>query len=420
MEDKLKNILIIAYKFPPMGGIGTRRWAKFAKYFANTGYKVHILTIEYKKEEEINWFHDVKNNENIIIHRTKSGYPLWLMNLSKNMFISFVQKVCNFLLKKTFFYIDIAQNWGKYMIPEAKKIIKENYIKNVIVTNPPPSVSYMSTYLKLDLPFINLIQDFRDSWNDDIDYSYPSTLKFFWQKEKSAYMEWFVVNHSDYIVNVTKDITSRTKNKFKQYDNKFLTIYNGFDKDDIGNIDINIRPNTDKLKIIYAGGLGLGRIDAINLIFDFLLEQKEKILNKFEINIYTSYDKNNLDSKYNILFENKIVSFNALVPPKVIFKIINEHDYSLSINAPMYSYAFGTKIFDYMMMSKKIIHISDGGELSGILVEQNQYVSNYNKQEIANIFKSILLSTGNKSSVDYNKFDMYNLTQDYKRLIDEN
>jgi glycosyltransferase involved in cell wall biosynthesis len=415
----MQNILIIAYKFPPMGGIGTRRWAKFAKYFTKLGYKVHILTIEYKKEEEINWFHDIKDNENIIIHRIKSGYPLWLMNLSNNKLISFIQKSINFILKKTFFYIDIAQYWAKYMLPEAKNIIHKFNIKNVIVTNPPASVSYSATYLKIELPNINLIQDFRDSWNDDIDYVYPNTLKFFWQKEKSVYMEWFVVNHSDYIVNVTNDITNRTKNKFKQYEDKFLTIYNGFDQDDIKHIDVNIKSNTDKIKIIYAGGLGLGRIDAIKLIFDFLLEQKEKVLSQFEINIYTSFDKNNLDIKYNTLFEKKIVSFNALVPPKVIFKIINEHNYCLSINAPMYPYAFGTKIFDYMMMNKKIIHISNGGELSSILVEQNQHVSNYEKQEISSTFNSILSMAESISSVNYNKFDIYNLTQDYKRLINE-
>jgi hypothetical protein len=413
----MKNILIIAYKFPPMGGIGTRRWAKFAKYFTKLGYKVHILTIEYKKEEEINWFHDVKDNENIIIHRIKSGYPLWLMNLSSNKAISFVQKVCNFLLKKTFFYIDIAQNWAKYMIPEAKKIILDNDIQNVIVTSPTHSVAYYATYLKIDLPHINLIQDFRDNWNDDTPYSYPNTLKFFWQKEKSAYMEWFVVNHSDYIVNVTKDITNRTKNKFKQYENKFFTIYNGFDKDDIKHIDVNIKPNTDKIRIIYAGGLGLGRIDAIKLIFDFLLEQKEKILNQFEINIYTSFDKNNLDSKYNILFENKVISFNVLVPPKVIFKIINEHNYCLSINAPMYPYAFGTKIFDYMMMNKKIIHISNGGELSDILIRENQFVSNYAKQNVVELF-NLVLDNRNSTIVNYSKYNIEKLTKSYEELLE--
>jgi len=134
---KNKNILIIAYKFPPMGGIGTRRWAKFAKYLAKDGYKVYVLTINYKKIDKVNWLKDIENNENIIIHRIKSAYPLWLLSVSNNKYIAFIQKLLNFILKKTFFYIDIAQYWYKYMIPEAKNIINKYNINNVIVTSPP-------------------------------------------------------------------------------------------------------------------------------------------------------------------------------------------------------------------------------------------------------------------------------------------
>ena len=212
----MKEILVIAYKFPPMGGIGTRRWAKFAKYLAKDGYRVHILTINYNKIDNVNWLHDVEGNENIIIHRVNSGYPLWLMTLSSNRYLEWFQKVLNVILKRTFFYMDVAQNWAKYMLPEAKKIIKDNGIKNVIVTSPPHSIAYYASYLKIDLPHIQLIQDFRDNWNDDVPYEYPQTLKFFWQKEKSAYMEWFVVKYSDIIMNVTQDITDRVANKFKE------------------------------------------------------------------------------------------------------------------------------------------------------------------------------------------------------------
>jgi glycosyltransferase involved in cell wall biosynthesis len=412
------NILIIAYKFPPMGGIGTRRWAKFAKYLARKGYKVHILTIDYPKIDKVNWYHDIKDNDNIIIHKVKSGYPLWLMNLSSNRFISFIQKMINFLLKKTFFYIDIAQNWAKYMLPEAKKIILENNIINVIATNPPPSVSYISTYLKIELPYINLIQDFRDSWNDDIDYDYPKTLKFFWQKEKSVYMEWFVINHSDKIVNVTQDITKRIKKKFGIYKDKFVTIYNGFDRDDINNIKPYNKPikNNNKIKIIYAGGLGLGRIEAIKLIMDVLLMLDEKTLNRIELNIYTSYDKSKLDKKYYFLFEKKVVNFYEMVSPKEIYNIINEHDYCLSINSPIYPYAFGTKIFDYMMLNKKIIHISGDGELSRLLIKKGQFVANYNKEEIKNIIKKIL-NENTYSVINYDEFDIANLVKNFERLF---
>jgi len=413
----MKNIMIIAYKFPPMGGIGTRRWAKFAKYFARRGYKVHILTINYNTIDEINWLHDIEDNRDIIIHRIKSGYPLWLMNYSNIKAIAFIQKVINFLLKRTFFYIDIAQNWAKYMLPEAKKIIQENNIKNIIVTNPPPSVSYFSTYLKIELPYINLIQDFRDSWNDDIDYRYPNTIKFFWQKEKSVYMEWFVINHSDYIVNVTEDITQRVINKFKNYKDKFITIHNGYDRDDYPN-NLKKIDNQDKIKIIYAGGLGLGRIKAIEMIMDILLKLDKEKLDKLEINIYTSYDKNRLDNKYVTLFEQKIVNFYSLVSPTEIMKIINKHEYCLSINSQIYYYAFGTKIFDYMLFGKKIIHISNGGELYELLKTKGQLVSYYNHKNIEDIFNNKIFYKS-KVDADYSEFSIENLTKKYEELLDD-
>ncbi len=413
----MKHILIIAYKFPPMGGIGTRRWAKFAKYLSRDGYKVHVLTINYQKKDKVNWLHDVEGNDNIIIHRIRAGYPLWLMSLSSNKYISFLQKVINVLLKKSFFYIDIAQNWAKYMLPEAKKIIIENDIKNVIVSSPPHSIAYYASYLKVDLPNIQLIQDFRDNWNDDVPYEYLTTFKFFWQKEKSVYMEWFTVKNSDIIVNVTQDITDRMSSRFKEHKSKFITIYNGYDKDDIKKLKFVKEKKKDKIKIVYAGGLGLGRIKALELICDILLDMQEAKRVQFKIDIYSSYDSSKLNPKYIKLLKGGIVNFKGLVSPKEIFGIINEYDYCLSINSPLYPYAFGTKVFDYMMLNKKIIHISNGGELSKKLKEFGQITVSYNTNEIRNMLDIILNNQLNNLKLDYGEFNLENITKKYTELF---
>ena len=417
MECKMKNILIIAYKFPPMGGIGTRRWAKFAKYLAKDGYKVHILTVNYNKIDNINWLHDIEDNENIMIHKVKAGYPFWLMTLSSNRYLAWFQKVINVILKRTFFYMDVAQNWAKYMLPEAKQIIENNGIKNVIVTSPPHSIAYYASYIKIDLPYIQLIQDFRDNWNDDVPYEYPKTLKFFWQKENSAYMEWFVVKHSDRIINVTQDITDRVTNKFKEYSDKFITIYNGYDKDDIRNIKFNTLTQNDKIKIVYAGGLGLGRIEAIEKILDGLLAIEKSIRGKFKIDIYSAYNSSKLNSKYEKLLQEEVICFHSLVSPKKIFTIINMYDYCLSINSPLYPYAFGTKVFDYMLLNKKIIHFSNGGELSKKLKEFNQIVVSYNQNEIKKLLELLLNRQNLKDNIDYSEFDLENITKDIRGLL---
>lgn len=42
----MKNILMIAYYFPPLGGAGVQRTLKFAKYLNRMGYNINILTVE--------------------------------------------------------------------------------------------------------------------------------------------------------------------------------------------------------------------------------------------------------------------------------------------------------------------------------------------------------------------------------------
>jgi hypothetical protein len=413
----MKSILIIAFKFPPMGGIGTRRWAKFAKYLSNNGYKVHVITIDYLNIDKVNWISDVEPNENIIIHRIKSGYINFLLKENKTIVQKVLAKILRVVLHNTFFYIDIGQNWAKYLIPYASKLIKKENIENVIVTSPPHSVAYYATYLKVQYPEINLIQDFRDNWNDDEYYEYKKGLRFFWQKEKSAYMENFTVEHSDYLINVTEDISKRTINKYKLYKDKFKTIYNGFDRDDIKHIGIETISDDNKIKIIYAGSLDGRRIKALYLIFDSLLMKKNiKLLDQFELNIYSSYSLDKVDLKYKQLL-NKVVFFHSFVSPTQIMKLINEHNYCLSINSPLYPYAFGTKVFDYMMLNKKIIHISGEGELSILLRELNQYVADYNLNSIENLILKIHEEINHDNNKDYERFNLVNLTKDFERLF---
>jgi glycosyltransferase involved in cell wall biosynthesis len=418
LEDKVmkKPILIIVYKFPPMGGVGSRRWAKFAKHLSRLDYAVHVLTINKVEKETPNWQYDIDNSE-IIVHRIPSGYPNFLLRSHQGKYRKIFQKIVNYILKRTFFYIDIAQNWKKYMLPEAARIINNFDIETVIVTSPPHSVAYYATYLKIDFPDLKLIQDFRDNWNDDSPYCYPDTLKLFRQKERSVYMEFVVVCYSDYLVNVTQDITNRVKNKFQLYKDKFITIHNGFDKDDLLGLDFKKTEVTNKIKVIYAGSLGLGRIKAIEMIMDFLLECDSRRLDSFEFNFFTPYDEKKLDKKYcNLL--NKIVFFHRPISPKKILLEMCKHEYCLSINSPIYPYAFGTKIFDYMLLNKKIIHISDGGELHSLMKTLGQISINYNKNQLSTVFNN-LNTSNNQNIINYSEFNIEELLKQYEALIND-
>jgi hypothetical protein len=392
-----------------MGGIGTRRWVKFAKYLNKLDYKVHILTAEYNYEDKTNWLHDI--NGNINIYYFKSKYPLWLLSESSNRIVKQFKRYSNFILNKLFFYLDIAQYDSKNIITKAKEIIAENKVLNVVATGHPVSINYISTYLKIDNPNINLIQDFRDNWNDLSNYHYPNGLKFFWQKESSVYKEFITTYYSDAIINVSDDLTNMMKNKYKAISDKFITITNGYDVDDFKD---ECKNENNNFNIIYTGSLYNKRIEAVNLILDAIIELNDEFINEnLKIILYTNFDIKKLDIKYSNLV-NKNIYFKSFVNPIEINSLISNFRYCLSINSSFASYAFGTKIFDYMALNKKILHISNGGSLYKLLESRNQFVSNYNlirmKEILLNIKNDYLDEHKEKKISDFSEFSLDKLT----------
>ena len=414
----MKNILIIVYKFPPMGGIGTRRWAKFSKYLAKKGYKVHILTSYYPYIDSNNWENDIIN-KNIVIHNFKSYYPYWLLNNSKNNFFNKFKRLIRYVLHKSIFFIDNAQYDAKPILTKSKELITKYNIKNVISSGHPVSINYISTYLKIDLPNINLIQDYRDNWNDLNIYQYGNKdgFSFFKFKKISAYQEFFTLYYSDLIINVSEDLTNSLKSKHNQLSDKLITITNGYDEEDF----INTQNDDSEFNMIYAGSLFNHRIEAINLILDAIIDLNDKFINEnFKIIIYSNYDKERLDLKYKKLI-NKNIYFNNFIAPNEVISIISKNRYCLSINSKFASYAFGTKVFDYMGLNKKILHISNGGTLYNILEKENQFVCNYDLHKMKNILldlKNDFINKNISNGLDYKEYSITKLTNYLEKHLD--
>ncbi len=411
-----KKILIITYKFPPMGGIGTRRWVKFSKYLIKLGYQVHILTVDYKFKDETTWLHDI--DEEINIHKFKSKYPAWLLSETNSSFLKQVKRYSNFILKKLFFYLDIAQYDAKPILSQAKKIIYDYSIKNVIATGHPVSINYISSYLKIDNSDINLIQDYRDNWNDLKVYQYGSSggLCFFKRKEKSAYKEFFTTFYADKVINVSDDLTKKLRSKHKSLAEKFLTLTNGYDIDDFKEVQIS----NNTFNMIYTGSLFNERIEAIYLLLDALIALDDDYINEnLKIVIYSNYNVHRIDDKYRHLIA-KNIFFKEFVSPKDIVKVMADFSFCLSINSKFASYAFGTKIFDYMALNKKIVHISNGGILYDLLEEKSQFVSNYDIENVKNVLlkmKNDYLKNESKSLKNYSEFSLENLTLKLEKLF---
>ena len=55
------TVLIVSFYFPPYGGVGARRWAKFSKYLSKAGVKTHVLAANFDGNSP--WTKDIKELE---------------------------------------------------------------------------------------------------------------------------------------------------------------------------------------------------------------------------------------------------------------------------------------------------------------------------------------------------------------------
>lgn len=399
-----KEIIIISRNFPPMGGVGTRRWSKFSKYLADRGYIVNIITIDFRFNDTINWTRDVVH-ENIQIHRLKSSYPTFLLKHDYgNFFMKKIAEIFKLFLKQTTNWLDNAQGWEKKLIIYTSKLIQKNSIKNIIVTGAPFSVLYAASFIKIENPFVNLIFDYRDSWNDERYFMMESGNIGFRRKEKSVLMEYLALSRADNVIFNTNDTRKRYESLYSQFKTKFSTLHNGFDSDDIVK---KVESKSNVLRIIYTGSLLSGRQCGLNRIAQAINEMKDPFFEQyFRIDIF---------GKVPVGYKSpnpKIINFKGLLPSAEIMERMNIYSAALSINSEFHTFAFGSKVFDYMGYSKRILHISNGGELSELLINKGQYVATYEIESIKNALvnlKNDFLS--NKSTCqDYFEFDLKNLT----------
>ncbi len=377
MTSQQKEIIVISRNYPPMGGVGTRRWSKFTKYLATKGYLVHVITIDYKYKDTVNWAQDV-DHPNIVVHRLKSAYPNWLLRHRKRGFFAKKRfELVRLFYQSTSNWMDNAQGWEKELIPYVRQLIRKNGIKNVVVTAAPCSVAYMTSIIKVENPEINFIVDFRDKWNDEPQYAYGTAIKSFKRKEKSVQMEMQTMLIADKIIVTTETIKHNFSSVHKTCTSKYVTIHNGFDADDYQVVWQPTSRTDNQLKLVYFGSLLGGQPEGLDLIYQAIRELNDPFFKEsFKIDIYgvASAGYRNPDPA--------TCFFKSLIKSSEVANVLRQYDCGLSILEMKRSNVFATKVFDYMAMKMPILHVSNDGELYHLLREKGQYVSNYNVESM--------------------------------------
>lgn len=242
----MKHLLMIAYYFPPLGGAGVQRTAKFAKYLARLGWRLEVVSVEPPSFEprDDSGLSDV-SGDSIHVERIKYREP-W-RGLDRLPGGWRLRSWCQDWL----LFPDRMAGWLFPALAAATRICAANPDIAVYTTSAPYTAHIIGYRLKqsFNLPWI---ADFRDEWSQNPYFSFPARCQLFRHRQA----EGRVLNEADLVLTVTDQISSGLRELAPQSRARFQVIPNGFDPDDFR----GLTPEPDPyFTITHAGTLNQER-----------------------------------------------------------------------------------------------------------------------------------------------------------------
>lgn len=230
----MKHILLITFYFPPYTGIEGNRLNSWARELSEAGFKVTVLTRQWKQGGQNTWAdyvteyseteyaEEIINNKLRVIrvpHRWTAKYKATQKTKIAGLYYWYDKLFGRFHLET-----DAYNSFYK----AAQRILRTDMVDLIIVSSPPLNIIRLGHELKKEtkIPFL---ADFRDSYNNHkLNPNFRHSVK---QRAESylfkKYLNHWLIN-ADAIVTVDKAVADTINKNFSQ---PVLVIRNGFETD---------------------------------------------------------------------------------------------------------------------------------------------------------------------------------------------
>jgi glycosyltransferase involved in cell wall biosynthesis len=374
MKDK--RLLIVSTHFPPDARPGTHRVIRFAKYLAQLGWDIHVLTLEpdsalYKDLRDASLISKVPLS--VKVYRTRTFRLPWPLSALNSYLIP-----------------DKEAGWIPLACTTALRIIREEGI-TVLYSTAPPWTTHVACWWLKKKSGVKWVADIRDPWTrrpwmpaEDRRGVRYSLLKK---------IERTVVNSADRLIlntsHLHKDFCAYYKNVNPE---KFLTIPNGIDTDDFLGLD-GAKSSFDRFVVTHGGSLYRKRDPR-----PFLQALSELVRDKAiaESDVLVRF-LGGVDAKFDIhgwVREYKLDSMVRIEPPIAhdeYLKALLSSDVLLLIQ-PDTDLQVPSKLFEYMAVGKPVLALAHSGATSEAVEEygHGMVVQPYDVNAIKNAITKLL------------------------------
>lgn len=423
MDKPLHKVLIISYYWPPSGGAGVQRWLKFVKYLRSFGWEPVIYTPENPEYPSIDesLAKDIPEGIEVVKIPIWEPYQFYkkLIGAGKNERINAgflsekkrpgLAERFSIWLRGNFFIPDARKFWIKPSVKFLTNYLKIHPVDALISTGPPHSMHMIALGVKRNtgLPWL---ADFRDPWTN-IDF-YHELMLSKWADRKHHRQELSVLKAADEVVVISNSMKA---DFLKIYDRGYTVITNGFDNEDIADVEVSL---DTKFSIAHIGTMVKTRNpEALWEAINKIAHETPGFRENFEIKLVGSVDFSVMDSiaKAGLSeFVNRI----AYLPHNEVVKVQQQSQVLLLLinDSPNAKVILPGKFFEYMAAKRPILCIGpkDGDAAKVIAETGSGYV--FEKEDVEGIRQTILLLY-NQYKAGHLKIDSQNIEQFSRKAL---
>lgn len=262
-----RNVLVLAYYFPPMGLSGVQRTLKFVKYLPQFGWKPIVVTAGqapyYAHDDSLlEEIRPLVDSGDIEIHRTiSSGAPTAFLakkqgkqlKLPRDSYQRFRTR-----LIQTFLQPDSRILWKKPALKLIHQIYRTHRIDAILVTAPPFTSFLVARELraKYGTPYL---MDYRDAWVANPVLNFYATP---FHKAYARKLEDDCLRSSDAVTVVNRRMKEVLIKDYEFLTHEDITIVpHGFDREDLEKAApfVGSLRDDSKFRVTYSGAFYVGR-----------------------------------------------------------------------------------------------------------------------------------------------------------------
>jgi glycosyltransferase involved in cell wall biosynthesis len=350
----MKNVLVVAYHYPPVGGGGVFRTLKFTKYLPQFGFRPYVLTVKNSmytpKDPTL-----VREIPPEVKVTATFSFEHRILRASRLLNID----------PEWFFITDVNLGWLPFAVYAGTKIIKQENI-DVIYVSVPIWTSLLIGYLLKKKTQKPMVIDFRDPWT--INPFKKTPTKF--HARINDYLERTVLASADYVITVSQPYRRRLIEKYPFLKNKCEVIMNGFDPDDFK--DLKRQPLQDEFRIVHAGSLyGLRTPKYFLRALQELVQEKPYLRKQLEVQFVGNYGKE-APVIVDKLGLNDLVRFIGFMPhEKSLELMVNSHVLLLIVAVGGYetSGIVTGKLFEYLFSGRPILALAPKNSIVANIIQ---------------------------------------------------